>query len=63
MLYKLYCDIIKAGRKCYSAESKYDTSLNESNYLKKDSNYYSILKTDWEDLCEKIDSVFESKFN
>lgn len=63
MLYKLYCDIIKAVRKCYSAESKYDTSLNESNYLKKDSNYYSILKTEWEDLCEKIDSVFESKFN
>ena len=38
----------------------YDSSLNETNYLKKDNNYYSILKTEWDTLQEKIDSILGS---
>ena len=59
-LYDLFDAIIKSGRKCYSNDKRYDSSLNESNYLKKDNNYYSILKTEWDTLQEKIDSILGS---
>lgn len=59
-LYKIYDVIIKSGRKVYSSEHKHDSSLNESNFLKKDSNYYSILKIEWDDLSEKIQSIFDT---
>ncbi|MFR4218444.1 MAG: hypothetical protein ACLT16_12380 [[Clostridium] innocuum] len=58
-LYKLFDIIIKSGRKCYSSDKKYDTSLNASNYLKKDNNYYTILKEEWDSIEEKINSIFE----
>lgn len=58
VLYKIYDAIIKSGRKVYSSEHKHDSSLNESNFLKKDSNYYSILKIEWDDLSEKIQLIF-----
>lgn len=60
VLYKIYDAIIKSGRKVYSSEHKHDSSLNESNFLKKDSNYYSILKIEWDDLSEKIQSIFDT---
>lgn len=59
VLYKIYDVIIKSGRKVYSSEHKHDSSLNESNFLKKDSNYYSILKIEWDNLSEKIQSIFD----
>ena len=59
-LYDLFDAIIKSGRKCYSNDKRYDSSLNESNYLKKDNNYYSILKTERDTLQEKIDSILGS---
>ena len=59
-LYDLFDAIIKSGRKCYSNDKRYDSSLNESNYLKKDNNYYSILKTERDTLQEKIDSILRS---
>ena len=46
ILYELFDVIIKCGRKCYSIDRRYDNSLNETNYLKKDNNYYSILKAE-----------------
>ena len=58
-LYKLFVGIIKAGRKCYSLDKKYDSGLNESNYLKKDFNYYNILKNEWDTLEELIKSEFD----
>ena len=58
VLYELFDAIIKNGRKCYANDKLYDTSLNESNYLKKDNNYYSILKREWDTLEEKIDLAF-----
>ena len=60
VLYDLFDAIVKSGRKCFSNDRRHDSSLNETNYLKKDINYYSILKTEWDTLSEKIDSVFRS---
>lgn len=60
ILYELFDSIIKSGRKCYSIDRRYDSSLNESNYLKKDNNYYSILKEEWDTLSEKISSIFDN---
>ena len=60
-LYALFDAIIKSGRRCYSNDKRFDGSLNESNYLKKDNNYYSILKTEWDTLQEKIDSILGSE--
>lgn len=57
-LYELFDTIIKMGRKCYSNDRKHDSSLNESNYLKKDNNYYSILKSEWDTIEEKINTIF-----
>ncbi len=59
-LYKFFVGIIKAGRKCYSLDKKYDSGLNESNYLKKDFNYYSILSSEWDSLEELINSEFNT---
>ena len=60
VLYKIYDAIIKSGRKRYSSEHEHDSSLNASNFLKKDSNYYSILKIEWDNLSEKIQSIFDT---
>lgn len=60
-LYDLFDAIIKSGRRCYSNDKRFDSSLNESNYLKKDNNYYSILKTEWDTLQEKIYNILASE--
>ena len=57
-LYKLYDLIIKSVRKCYDMEHKNDSSLNATNYLKKDSNYYNVLTIEWDSLEEKIKAIF-----
>lgn len=60
VLYDLFDAIIKSGRKCYSNDRRFNSALNETNYLKKDSNYYNILKIEWDTLVEKIDKIFSS---
>lgn len=60
ILYQLYDAIIKAGRKCYSTSLRYDSSLSQTNFLKKDENYYYILQDGWDILSEKIATVFDS---
>ena len=60
VLYDLFDAIVKAGRKCYSTDRRFDSALNETNYLKKDNNYYNILKTEWDTLSEKIDTIFNN---
>lgn len=59
LLYELFDLIIKSGRKCYATERRFNSTLNETNYLKKDYNYYNILKTDWDYISEQIDRIFE----
>ena len=63
LLYELFDAIIKSGRKCYSYDRRHDNSLNETNYLKKDNNYYSILQTEWDSLEEKLNNAFSNLDN
>lgn len=60
ILYKLYSTIIISGRRYYSVKKEADTTLDESNFLKKDNNYYLILKSDWDSLYNKIQEIFQS---
>lgn len=47
-LFKLYKEIIVQGSRCfYYASQNAATVMNETNYLKNDYNYYSILKASW----------------
>lgn len=49
-LYQLCNTLIKEGYKIYNSSHSKDHSLNESNYLKQDKNYFNILETCWDDL-------------
>lgn len=60
ILYKLFEVIISSGRRYYSVKKESDSTLNESNFLKRDSNYFAILKSDWENIETKINEVFGS---
>ena len=59
ILYKLFEIIISSGRRYYSIKKESDSTLNESNFLKRDSNYFAILKSEWENIDEKIKDVFD----
>lgn len=60
VLYKLYEAIIRTGLKCYTTASASDKSLNETNYLKRDANYFGMIKFEWDDLIEKVQAIFNS---
>ncbi|MBE5749164.1 MAG: hypothetical protein E7344_06030 [Clostridiales bacterium] len=60
LLYNLFKIIITSGRRYYSTKKEHDNTLNETNFLKKDSNYFSILKHDWEEIESKICQTFTS---
>lgn len=60
VLYKLFEIIIKRGCKCYSRDRRGDSSLDPSNYLKKDINYYLILKEEWDDILDKVRPILEN---
>ena len=59
VLDKLFNVIIDAGITSFFMASKYDTSLNATNYLKKDKNYYSILAIHWRTISSSINRIFE----
>lgn len=59
-LYKLFDIIIKSGCRYYQRKKDDDNTLNESNFLKKDANYYSILRDSWFDIPQKINEIFSS---
>jgi hypothetical protein len=58
ILYKLFEVIINSGRKYYSIKKESDSTLNETNFLKKDSNYFAILKSDWDFISKQIADIF-----
>lgn len=58
LLYKIFKTIINSGVKTYTTHLNFDKSLNATNFLKKDKNYYTILATDWNDLEEHIKELF-----
>ena len=60
VLYKLFEVIILSGRRYYSSKKESDSTLNESNFLKLDRNYYAILKFDWDNIASKITDIFNS---
>ncbi len=57
-LTKLFDMIINSGHRYYNFSNRQDSSLTESNFLKNDSNYYAIIKSDWTELSAKIDAVY-----
>lgn len=59
-LNKLFLLILNSGITCYSIATMYEEGLNASNYLKKDKNYYGILKMQWSNLKPKIMELFDS---
>ena len=59
VLNKLFKIIINAGIMNYSIENQHDPSLNATNYLKKDKNYYSILMSQWIRIIDDINNVFD----
>lgn len=60
VLYRLFELIIMSGRRYYSIKKEADNTLNESNFLKKDSNYFAILKYEWDNIEEKIREIFNN---
>ena len=58
ILYKLFEIIIFAGSKYYDIKKEVDNTLSESNFLKKDGNYYAILKTEWRYISRQILDIF-----
>lgn len=58
VLDKLFNTIIDAGIISYTLASEYDSTLTATNYLKKDKNYYTILRTHWATIQSKINQTF-----
>lgn len=59
VLYKLFTLIIKHGARDLMQDMKHDdTIITASNYLKKDTNYINILRINWDDISEGINSIF-----
>ena len=58
VLDKLFNTIIDAGIISFSMASEYDSSLTATNFLKKDKNYYTILRTHWATIQAKINQIF-----
>ena len=59
VLYKLFEIIILSGRRYYISKKEFDSTLNESNFLKLDRNYYSILKFDWDNIINNARQVYD----
>lgn len=59
ILSRLFNIIIDKGVAVFSLASEYDSSLNATNFLKKDKNYYKIIKASWNELSRGIEEVFE----
>ena len=53
-LYKLFNKLINEGAKYYFIKKENDPSLNETNFLKNDTNYFKILSTAWDDLINTV---------
>ncbi|MBQ6481435.1 MAG: hypothetical protein IJI45_09985, partial [Anaerolineaceae bacterium] len=55
---KLFNIIIEAGITSYTFESRHDSTLNATNYLKRDKNYYEILSSQWQRTVSDLSAVF-----
>lgn len=57
-LFKIINSVL--GKNIYSIKRESDNTLNETNFLKNDKNYYAILKSDWVTISEEIEKIFNS---
>ena len=58
VLSSLFTVIILSGFRFYQMARRNDTSINETNFLKNDTNYYEILRADWIDISAKINTIW-----
>lgn len=58
VLDKLFNAIINVGIVSFTMASTYDTTLTATNYLKRDKNYYTILRTHWATINGEIQRIF-----
>lgn len=58
ILDQLFSVVINAGITSFAMASRYDTTLNATNYLKKDKNYYAILADHWLTIQADIKRIF-----
>lgn len=58
VLSKLFNIVIEAGITSYTFESRHDSTLNATNYLKRDKNYYEILSSQWQRTVSDLNAVF-----
>lgn len=57
LLYKLFMLIISYGFSSYMMAAEHEEGLNASNYLKKDRNYYSILRGNWMRIRRELEAI------
>lgn len=60
VLDSLFNAIIDAGITDFKLALRYDPSLTETNYLKKDKNYYAILEGQWSVIEHSINDIFSA---
>lgn len=59
ILKKLFNIIIEAGITNFIMESRHDSTLTATNFLKREKNYYDILSLQWFRTKEEINRVFD----
>ena len=60
LLDDLFNLIIESGIRCFTMAKRYDNTLNETNYLKKDKNYYVILSDNWPTISTRVNEIYNS---
>ena len=60
VLEKLFEIIINAGEEVYSTTKRFKPDINQTNFLKKDQNYYDIISTKWPHIKNDINEVFNT---
>ncbi len=58
-LNKLFTEMIEEGITIYSYAHENNPSLTAGNFLKKDDNYYTILRKRWAKLSKEIIKILE----
>ena len=61
VLSKLFKVILDVGIVSFSMATNYDSALTATNFLKKDQNYYLILKTHWGTIEPAIRKIFDDQ--
>lgn len=59
VLYQLFETIITSGYRYFNIKKEADNTLTESNFLKRDNNYYNILKSDWPSIWGAVNNIFQ----